>query len=405
MAQAQRCVAWHGFGHDRLALRRGGHDNREVYWNFEARLSSRPGSPPQWVVGLNHYVSDEDQILSTLVGPGGLDDFASAPLQSSRSRDYAAFGQLTVPLGQRLRVTGGLRYERARREKNQVAGALDLGPAGVFTFAAEDLQDDYEELLPRISLDWRPVDNVLLYSSASKGWIPGGFNLGATSSAVTGDFSRYGAETLWSYEVGTKLQLFDKRLLLSGAAFIIEAQDWQEYNVLVNDQGQVLSTNLITSNAAIRSRGFELEATGKVTPQIELHASFGYVDSKYTDYRFSATQDHTGNKVKLVPEYDASLAVSWRPWKGLLLRGEGNAAGKTYLNAENLAVQDPVLLLNAQIAWETDLWTVRFYVDNLTNRRVFTSSAYSNFAMGYDGTYYAGVGQPRVGGLQLSYKW
>ncbi|MFC4254760.1 TonB-dependent receptor domain-containing protein [Croceibacterium xixiisoli] len=356
-------------------------------------------------MGLNHYVSDEDQILSTLVGPGGLDDFASAPLQSSRSRDYAAFGQLTVPLGQRLRVTGGLRYERARREKNQVAGALDLGPAGVFTFAAEDLQDDYEELLPRISLDWRPVDNVLLYSSASKGWIPGGFNLGATSSAVTGDFSRYGAETLWSYEVGTKLQLFDKRLLLSGAAFIIEAQDWQEYNVLVNDQGQVLSTNLITSNAAIRSRGFELEATGKVTPQIELHASFGYVDSKYTDYRFSATQDHTGNKVKLVPEYDASLAVSWRPWKGLLLRGEGNAAGKTYLNAENLAVQDPVLLLNAQIAWETDLWTVRFYVDNLTNRRVFTSSAYSNFAMGYDGTYYAGVGQPRVGGLQLSYKW
>jgi iron complex outermembrane receptor protein len=250
----------------------GATDDDETFWNFEARLSSPRGNAVQWVVGLNHYRSEEDQILSTLVGPGGLDDYSPAPLQSSRSRDYAAFGQVTVPVLTNVRLTGGLRYERAQREKNQFAGVLDLGPVGSFIFAAEDLEDSYEELLPKVSLDWRVNDALLVYASAAKGWIPGGFNLGAATSAVTTDFSRYGAETLWSYEIGAKLELLDNRLLLSGAAFMIEADNWQEYNVLVNDQGQAISTNLITSNAAIRSRGFEVELTGKLSSHLDLSA-------------------------------------------------------------------------------------------------------------------------------------
>lgn len=383
----------------------GASDDDETFWNFEARLASPSGASIQWVVGLNHYRSSEDQILATLAGPGGLDDYVPAPLQNSRSRDYAAFGQVTVPILANVRLTGGLRYERAERSKRQDAGVLDLGPFGQFQFAAEDLTDTYEELLPKVSLDWRVEDSLLVYASAAKGWIPGGFNLGAASSAVTRDFSRYGAETLWSYEVGAKLQLLDNRLLLSGAAFIIEADGWQEFNVLVNDAGQAISTNLITSDAAIRSRGFEVELTGTISPQFDLAASFGYVDSKYTSYVFSATQDFTGNRVRLVPEYDASFTANWRPWRGLFLRGEVAATGNTPLNPENLAFQDAAVILGAQIGWEAERWTARLYVENITDELVYSSNAYTNFAFGFDGTYYAAVGRPRVAGLQLSYKW
>lgn len=87
------------------------------------------------------------------------------------------------------------------------------------------------------------------------------------------------------------------------------------------------------------------------------------------------------------------------------MRGEANATGRTPLNPENLAFQDAVVLLNAQIGWETDRWTARLYVENLTDRLVYTSSAYTNFAFGFDGTYYAGVGKPRIVGLQVSHKW
>lgn len=304
-------------------------------------------------------------------------------------------------------MTGGLRYDRAERAKRQEAGVLDLGFAGQFVFAAEGLEETFDAILPRLAVDWRPSDDLLVYASAARGWIPGGFNLAATSASLIAgeDFSRYGAETLWSYEVGAKYTFMDGRLLLSGAAFVIQADDWQEYNVLTNAQGQAVSTNLITSNAAITSRGFEIELVGRPTDTLDLTASLGVVESEYDRYVFSAAQDFTGNKVKLVPEFDASISATWRPWRGLFLRGEANATGDTPLNAENLAWQDAVVLLNAQIGWEHDAWTARLYVENLTDELVYTSSAYANFAFGFDGTYYAGVGQPRVVGLQLSRKW
>jgi len=383
----------------------GANIDDETFWNFEARLVSPADARIQWVAGLNHYRSSEGQNLSTLVGPGGLDDYVPAPLQTSRSRDYAVFGQVTVPLLENVRFTAGGRYERAERDKVQAAGVLDLGPFGQFQFPAEDLSRTFEEFLPKASLDWRPDEALLVYVSAAKGWIPGGFNLGAASSAVTRDFSGFGAETLWSYEVGAKLELLDKRLLLSGAAFRIDANNWQEFNVLVNDQGQAISTNLITSDANVRSQGFELEVTGKPTATLELAVSFGYVDSTYTDYRFSATQDYTGNRVRLVPEYDASLSASWRPWKGLFLRGEVAASGNTPLNPENTAFQEAVVLIGGQIGWEAEHWSARLYVENLTDELVFNTNAFANFAFGNDGTLYAGVAPPRVVGLQLSYKW
>ncbi len=383
----------------------GANIDDETFWNFEARLASPAGARVRWVAGLNHYRSSEGQILSSLIGPGGLGDYAPAPLQTTRSRDYAVFGQITVPLLADVRLTAGGRYERAERDKVQAEGVLDLGPFGQFQFPAEDLSRTFEQFLPRASLDWRPDEALLVYVSAAKGWIPGGFNLGAASSAVTRDFSGFGAETLWSYEVGAKLELLGKRLLLSGAVFHIEAENWQEFNVLVNDQGQAISTNLITSDARVRSRGFELEVTGKPMSTLELAASFGYVDSTYTDYRFSATQDFTGNRVRLVPEYDASLSASWRPWKGLFLRGEVAASGNTPLNPENTVFQNAVVLIGAQIGWEAEHWSARLYAENLTDQLVFNTNAFANFAFGNDGTLYAGVAPPRLVGLQLSYRW
>ena len=383
----------------------GANSDDDTFWNFEARLASPAGARINWLVGLNHYRSREGQVLASLLGPGGLDDFAPAPLQTARARDYAVFGQITVPLADTVRFTAGGRYERAERDKQQEAGTLDLGPFGQFQFAAEDLTQSFEQFLPKATLDWRPAEPLLLYVTAAKGWIPGGFNLGAATSEVTRDFSRYGAETLWSYEVGAKLTLLGGRLLASGAVFQIDADNWQEFNVLVNDQGQTISTNLITSDANIRSRGFELEVSGRPAPTLELAASLGYVDSVYTNYVFSAAQDFTGNRVRLVPEFDASLSGSWRPWKGLFVRGEIAASGNTPLNSENTVFQDAVVLLGAQVGWETEHWSLRLYAENITDQLVFNSAAFSNFAFGNDGTSYAGVAPPRVVGVQLSYNW
>lgn len=382
----------------------GGHHVGEKHWNWEARLASPDGATVQWVVGLNHYRGRQTKALSSLIGAGTLDDYAWAPEQSTGSRDYALFGQVTTPLSPSVNLTGGLRYERAERDKVQLAGVLDLGPLGQFVSAAEDLDKSFEAVLPRVSLDWAPAEGLRLYASAAKGWVPGGFNLAATSLAVAGDFSRYDAETLWTYEVGAKRKLFGGRALLSAAAFYTKVDNWQEINVLYTASGQVASTTLVTSDAAITSKGFEIELTGKPTATLDLAASLGWVRARYDRYTFGL-ENLKGRKVKLTPEWDAALAASWRPWRGLFVRGELNGLGDTPLNAQNTANQGAVWRVNAQIGWETETWTARLYAENLTDKAVFVTSAYANSLFGNDGTWYAGVDAPRVVGIELTRRW
>lgn len=383
----------------------GGHRDTEEHWNLEMRLSAASGAPVQWVAGFNHYRDRRQKSLSTLAGPGGVDDYDLAPPQTKWSRDYAGFAQASVPVTPGVRLTGGLRYERAERSKRQTEGTLDLGPIGQFFFPEEDLRGAFEAVLPRVSVDWKPTANWTLYASAAKGWIPGGFNLAAGSGSTAEDFSRYGSERLWTYEAGAKATLGGGKLLLGAALFHTDADNWQEFNVLYNPDGTVASTTLITSTASIRSRGFELELSGRPTPQLDLAASLGVVDAEYRDYRFGETTNFAGNRVKLVPRWDASISASWRPWKGLFLRSEANGTGASTLRADGAARQGSYWLLNAQAGWETANWSIRLYVNNLTDKRAFTTSAYTNSLLGNDGIYYAGVGAPRVVGMELGSKW
>ena len=300
-----------------------------------------------------------------------------------------------------------MRWERAERRKQQEAGVLDLGFLGQFGFPAEDLRDTYEELLPKLTLGWTASPTAFLYASSGKGWIPGGFNLQATSASLVGgrDYSRYGAETLWSHEIGGKWTVLDGRGLLSAALFWIDADHWQEYNVLTDASGRALSTNLITSDATLRSRGGEVEFTWRASDAWDVAASLGVVDSKYRTYRFTAQQDFSGNRTKLVPRYDAALSASWRPGSGLFVRGELEALGRTPLDPGNTVFQESVVLGNLQVGWEGDRWSARMFVDNVTDELVFTSTAYQNFAFGADGTAYAAVGRPRVVGIEAGYRW
>ena len=382
----------------------GGHADDEDYLNFETRLSSAQDAGLRWVVGYAHYRDTRSKRLSTLVGPGGLDDYSYAPEQTASARDHAMFAQLSVPWGERVRVGAGLRYERATRGKRQQAGSLDLGPLGTFGFPAEDLERTFDDLLPRVSIDWKPTDAWMLYASAAKGWIPGGFNLAAGGLSVERDYARYDAESLWTYELGAKATWLDGRMLFGAALFHTRARRWQDYTILYNAQGQVASTTMITTDAAIRSRGIELELTARPLQGLDITASLGVVDAEYTDYPYG-TQDFTGNPVKLVPDWDASLAIAWRPWRGLYLHGGLQGVGETALHAQGTARQGAYWLANVQAGWETPSWSLRLYVDNLTDRRVFNTSAYTNSLFGYDGTWYAGVNAPRTTGIELGWRW
>jgi outer membrane receptor protein involved in Fe transport len=69
------------------------------------------------------------------------------------------------------------------------------------------------------------------------------------------------------------------------------------------------------------------------------------------------------------------------------------------------AKHEAVVLANLQLGWETERWSARLFVDNVTDELVYATSAYSNFAFGFDVTWYAGVAPPRVVGLVVEARW
>jgi iron complex outermembrane receptor protein len=118
-------------------------------------------------------------------------------------------------------------------------------------------------------------DAVMAYVTASKGYRAAGFN-----SLVLADPVNFGApykpEFAKSYEVGLKVDAFERKLRLNAAAYLEKLTDLQTL-ALVSNGG------FITQNAAASEiKGLELEATLVPISGLTLFASFTYMDGKYT---------------------------------------------------------------------------------------------------------------------------
>lgn len=381
----------------------GGGHNHTDYHSLEARLSNpAQNSDMRWIAGLSYYQHKRSRILHTLQGPGSLNDYNPAPEQSNRQQDLSAFAQLSWPLADKVTLTGGMRFESSEAKLAQQAGELNLGNL-VLTYPLLNKNARSDIWLPKLALSYQPDDNSQFYASATRGYLPGGYNLVAADKgdAIASQFGAYDAERLWSYEVGGKLKLLDGELFVSGAVFYIDASSWQEVNILTAPDGTVLSTALINADAAITSQGVELEMQFQVTSRLSLRAGLGLVEAEYDRYNFSDSLSFAGNKVKMIPEHDISLAIEYDWPDNWYWRAEIRSLGETPLNSDNTAIRERVTLLDLAVGYQADNWSLRAFVENAGNRRYAVGQAYQNFLLGGDPLFYSPLANPRVAGLEL----
>ncbi|MGL5839721.1 MAG: TonB-dependent receptor [Sphingorhabdus sp.] len=377
----------------------------EKVWSGELRFTSPDSEAFQYLVGASWYRESKTQQLGTLIGPGDLDDYKLAPPQFNKGEDFAVFGSATVGLGiEGLSLTGGLRYDRAKRQTRQQAGVLDLGFVQLI-FQDLALRSTFDALLPRAALTYKPSDNLTLFASAARGYIPGGFNLTAAQQQVADEVVRFDKESIWSYETGFKARFAGGRGYLNGAAFYLRSNNWQEVQVRTNAQGQIQSSAFISATASIDSKGFEVEGGYEPVDGLKLTASFGYADAKYRDFQISPTENLRGNRVKLVPRFDANAAVRYETPDGLFVRAELSATGKTPLNERSTAVRGTIGIVNLQAGYESERFSLRLFADNVTNRRVETGLAFENFSFGSDGNFYAPFDAPRILGVEAEVRF
>ncbi len=168
--------------------------------SHETRLTGHWGRGGTWLAGVG-FVHNVDHAERKLGDP---DDLASLSDSSTATLDAAVFGEVGVPLLDRLMLTLGGRFSYVR----QTSKFMD----------EEDL--DYEpersqhRFLPSAALAWKPIAGALLYARYQQGYRPGGLQV--TGSASDPSANRFVSDRIETFELGLRFGM-EKAARLSGS--------------------------------------------------------------------------------------------------------------------------------------------------------------------------------------------
>ena len=166
----------------------------------------------------------------------------------------ALYGSGTYTLAERIDFTAGVRLSKdvvhfTSTESGALAGANSAG------------SEVDKPVTPRAAITFRQTNDLTWYVQAAKGYRIGGPNVTAGNESA---LASYGPDSLWNYELGSKVRLLDGMLNLNTSIYDIE---WSNMQVgLVTPEG----FNYIGNGGKARIYGLEEEMTLRPTQWLEL---------------------------------------------------------------------------------------------------------------------------------------
>jgi iron complex outermembrane receptor protein len=307
-----------------------------------------------WIAGLYYYYSKAgNPSFASYAGdaPGGtvVADYRNEVITDS----YAAFGELTWHVTDRLHLTAGGRYTT---ETKDFTFQDIVRAAGLRSGAAKETwESPTYRLVARY--DFAPDWNV--YASASNGFKSGVFNAGSLPAIPVEP------EEIDAIELGVKGKI--NGITLTAAAF---SYDYSNIQV----QGQTFIPGgawvITLSNAAqAKIEGFEVTASGALTDKLAFDVGLSALPT--ADYeRFTGAQvfipnatggntstvpyDASGSRIIRAPKYQGNIRLTY---SDTLAGGELKASTSYSYNdgfnwqPGNFSPEDNYSLLNARIAW------------------------------------------------------
>ncbi|AIB36088.1 MULTISPECIES: TonB-dependent siderophore receptor [Pseudomonas] len=283
-------------------------------------------------------------------------------------KTYSAFIQDQVALTERLKVLAGARFERFEHEyETYVAGGKN--------WKASD-----NSVTPRVGAIYDLTDTLAIYADAARSFKP---NTGASSGGVG-----FEPEKGKSYEMGIKWEGLDRQLSVDAAIYQIDKK-----NVLTTDP---LDPNSKVAAGQVRSRGFDLNVAGNLTPEWRVIGGYAYLDAE-------VTKDNTirvGSRLANIPRNSFSLLNVYEFQDGSL-KGLGLGAGAKYVDERVGQTSNTPFSMDAYAVVDllsyykvNDKVRLNLDVKNLFNR---------DFEEGAFGNFYAYPGEPRTVQVGIAY--
>jgi len=229
----------------------------------ELRASGQIGDSFDYVTGVYYFKSKYRLVQNTTV----FGAFAGTQDTTGKSESYAAFFDLNWEIFDRVRLSGGGRYTHDKKENLNplLAGGVSASKS-------------WSKFTPKIGLDFRPTDELMVYGSWSRGYRSGGFNgRGQTLFSAT---TPYDPETVDSYEVGFKSEFLDRAVALNVAAFYTDYSNIQQ-STTISLVGGVGNETIVTNAASAKIKGVEADLTIRPTRDFTIRSSLGYTNSKF----------------------------------------------------------------------------------------------------------------------------
>lgn len=338
-------------------------------WTQELTLKSNNSVGLRYVAGVYLDTSDREQ------GPYGQEFFGNnVNAESNTDSDTAAvFGQVIYPVTERLDLTLGGRYQRIKK-KIDLDFLYNRNPLNTL-----DGDRNWSKFLPKAALNYRVNNNLSVYGSYSKGYMPGGFNFFAASPTFTPgplplEDNVFDPQISTNYEIGLKSQTDNMTLGL--ALFYMDIKDIHVYTT--DDLG-----NFFTDNAQeAHSKGIELEVTYQVTNELKVNASVGLIDAEYDKYDAGGGVNYDGEDVEQTPDYTVNLGLAYYNPNGFYGRTDLKMIGESSFfdsGRQTFPTRDSYKTVDARVGYLWGDWEVYAFAKNLTDEEFVTGYRSINF--------------------------
>jgi iron complex outermembrane receptor protein len=295
----------------------------------------------------------------------------------------AAFAHASYKLTDPLTLNLGVRYTDEHKDYT-FTRKTRTGVTYVPLAAIDGLRSDYDgnKVDYRANLQYAWTEQVMTYVQMATGFKGGGISPRPFSAAQAVPFS---PETLKSYEIGVKSDLFDRRMRVNASVFFSDYTDMLLTLSSCPQYGVGLPCAVVANAGDAEIKGAELETEIHPIEHLSIDGSVSYLDFKYTSINPAAggparpTGPQFGMRPAYTPTRKWSVGVQYEIPLGTLgtltPRVDASYQGDLYTNGANAATNriGSYTLGNARLTWrDTEgSWESSFEVTNVTDQYYF----------------------------------
>jgi len=329
------------------------------------------------------------------------------------TKSLALYADWTFDITDRLKLDVGARYT----DEDKHAVALNRGytdasyetPNGVIA-ANFDKTINFTNTSPKISLDYQITPDIMMYGLATRGFKSGGYNIRANTTAVPSSGEPFDDETVDSYEIGSKMSLFDQSLMLNLSAFHNNYEDIQlSVFSSYDSDGDGVDDSFFgdfTNAGKGTVQGVEVEYQWLPTSNWLLSGNLAWLDAKYDEFITAGVNVADSQRFTNAPEFSGAVNLQYRAD----LANGGNLVARVGYSYQSEvwpttdlspAIRQPGYgLVGAGVIWQVnDNWSLSLQGSNLTDEE-YRTTGYNIPTLGVLTGFY---GPPRQYALTARY--